>query len=272
MQIEKAYYWPSWLLNDFSHTAKSQSNVKLKMHYGKAQLKLWRALNIYDDHLDSGLSSITLIEANRYYRNFLKEIYSKKFPDYFLKWCDKKFLQLEEANKNELLEKKININKDTILLNENVPKRVDLKTLPNKSLVLAIAPAALLFEAKILETQQELLKINKMFNYILAAKQLADDACDWSDDLKSGLITPATLPIFKEIKKNKISRPKPELLNIIFCQVSAESTCQNILKLCQKAKDAMLNSGLNTNGDIFNNIILPLENSARKAINFKKML
>ena len=71
MQSEKAYYWPTWLINSYNPSPKFRTQ---KQFFGKTQINLWRALNIYDDFLDGEGKPTELPQGNFNFRIFLKNI------------------------------------------------------------------------------------------------------------------------------------------------------------------------------------------------------
>ncbi len=74
MTLEKPYFWPEWFAAELDAGEKKKIKPKLILKLNRANLYLWRALNIYDDFLDGAGQAMRLPLANRYYRRFL-EIY-----------------------------------------------------------------------------------------------------------------------------------------------------------------------------------------------------
>lgn len=272
MRIEKTYYWPGWLADSSGGKNKFKTQKKL---FGQIQIYLWRALNIYDDFLDGEGQPEKLPLANRYFRNFLTAIYNLKLPVYFYKWAETKLFDLEKANQEEAKNKKIKINQGLINLPKNLPKFNNLVKLSNKSLALSIAPIALLIKTGLIKNKINLKKFNNLFKYALAAKQLADDAYDWLEDLKAGRITAVNVLILSAAKNKKLKinlKKKPELAYLLFAEAAAEKTCYYILNLCAQARNEAEQINMDNTAPIITKLINPLEQAAQKALNFKKML
>lgn len=70
-KINETYYWPLWSSKLLS--PREQEKIKkIILPLSRAQVFLWRALNIYDDFLDGFGEPKKLLEANNYFRRFLE--------------------------------------------------------------------------------------------------------------------------------------------------------------------------------------------------------
>ncbi len=271
MQIEKAYYWPLWLAKSLRQDNANRKNYV----FGKANMHLWRALNIYDDFLDGEGDPENLQAANHDFRSFLKIIYTSNLPSFFLTWAEQALTDLEKSNQEEVTTKKLSIQNGYLKIPRNLPKFENLKLLSRKSLPLSIAPIAEIMNGDCIKNKKELKRFVTFFEYALAAKQLSDDACDWLEDSKNGQITAVNILLLNEAKRKKIKldlEGDAQTAHVLFITAVAEKTCLNILTLCSQAKKSAKKINIQENAKIIEELIKPLEKAAKKALNFKRML
>lgn len=112
---EKASLWPQLTAQSCQINKVSPSKLQ---ELNKAQLFLWRALNIYDDFLDNEGIPANLPLANNYFRLFLKTIYQEKVLKNYLDIVEQILEDLEKANLEEIKREKI-IMKNNIILPKN---------------------------------------------------------------------------------------------------------------------------------------------------------
>lgn len=268
MKHSPAYRWPDWLADSLLDKKIPQPEI---IKFKRAQENLWQALNIYDDFLDGAGQADELPSANRHYRNFLKTIYQTNLPLSFQKASNKILNDLDFANQQELLQNKIIWKNGVPKISKKTPDFSQLTNLSKKSLALAIAPVATVLTHKKLDEH----RLINFFRYALAAKQLSDDAKDWLDDLYSGKLTAVNMLVIQEGKNRKIKKnlyQKPEVLHLLFAHGAAISTCHNILKLCQKARNETYKLKINDQAPIITGLLLPLEKAANKALHFQNLL
>jgi len=271
---EEAYYWPLW--TSYLLSPREQSKIKKMIRrLQRAQTHLWRALNIYDDFYDGEGIKSELPQANSYYHKYLETYYSLNLPKKYYQLFNKTFANLNKANRDEILQPKIKISNDNIIISKFLPNPKPLIRLCDKSLALALGPIALL---AILKYKMDGIKIKSLLNFFkcaLSAKQLSDDSHDWLEDLNTGLVTSANLPILKAIKKRhlKISIGKSSTMaNLLFAQESSPQIIANLESLCGQARREMNKINTNQNNLLLTRLIKPLENACREAKNFQLLI
>ncbi len=265
MKIEKAYYWPYWFTSSCPETKKQLKSKKFSQLYGQGQIYLWRALNIYDDFLDGSGKAIELPRANDYFRRFLKILYQSKLSPETLKNFEAVIIDLEKCNQEEVRQSTLRKTKRGWKVPTRIPDFSNLTRLSRKSLTLAIMPICCCIKINpgLNLAQQE--KQLEFFRIALAAKQLADDAADWMEDLLAGKITPATSLIIKATQKQKIKlnlENNPTQLHPIFISSAGQQLAHNILILCHLARQQAIKCGISSTAPILQELLRPLEKNA----------
>ena len=117
-------------------------------------------------------------------------------------------------------------------------------------------------------------KIISFFRLALAAKQLADDAKDWEEDLLSRRITPVTIALLQAAEVKEIFlHPRNNLTaaHLIFASLVSQKSANNIIFLCNQARKAAKNCGFKPKAPLFTEILEPLEKAARRGLaNYKR--
>jgi len=274
MKIEKIYYWLSWFKETLSAAEQAKLNPDLITVLRHSQLSLWRALNIYDDFLDGEGEPAKLPLANRHYRYFLKTYYQLGLTSDFNKLFEKVMTSLDNDNQREAEQMKLKIKKGELIMPKKLPHFHQLTSLSRKSLALALGPIALLNILGYRTKDPKIQTTLRFFKYALAAKQLADDAHDWREDLQAGKITAANVLLLQTAKKNKINlnlKRRPEIAYLLFSLGAPELT-SNLNKLCAQARQTAKKLKWPADAKLIKQIIVPLENGAREASEFQKLL
>ncbi|MEI6529406.1 MAG: hypothetical protein WCN88_03350 [Candidatus Falkowbacteria bacterium] len=271
MTKEEVFYWPLWL----SKLLSKKEQIKVKKILPKlqrAQIFLWRALNIYDDIYDDEGGRLDLPMANKYFRKYLEIVYRLNLSPNYYSSLEKTFNNLDRANSNELLQKRLKIKNGIINIASKIPPRNKLKNLSNKSLALAFAPLALFdylsFEKHRVRTRAAL----NFFRYALAAKQLADDSQNWLEDLKNGLITNANRPIVMAARKKRLKlklSKSPLILNLLYAQIAAPIIISDLKRLCALAETNLSRIKHKPKNMLINRLIKPIKDSTLKAEKFR---
>jgi len=270
MRLEKAYYWPEWLIKSLSNDYQNNDNK-----FNKAQLALWQSLNIYDDIIDNDKQTPDLMLANHNFREFLELLYSSNLPSFFIKLANKSINDWEKINQLEQRIKKLKIKNNELSIPNKLPPNYHLSSLSKKSLPLAVLPIAQAIKLKLINSPEKIKIIFNIFKYALSAKQLSDDASDWLTDLKNGLINPVNLLVLKAAKSRKIKisfKSNPEIVYLLFSEAAGTQTAKNIINLCKRAKKEALKIKIAENAPFIKNLVQPLILAAEKSLKFKKML
>ncbi|MFA5130889.1 MAG: hypothetical protein WC467_00520 [Patescibacteria group bacterium] len=252
---EEPYYWPLWLSLNLS--AKNQKKAKIILpQISRAQIFLWRALNIYDDFLDGEARPENLPLANQYYGDFLETHYRLSLTDDYYRLFNRIIKNLNTANRAEAL------------------KSFGAFPAVYKSLALALGPLALLsFCGYKMNDTLSRATLN-FFRHILATKQLADDSLDWLEDLKNGLITDANRPIILAAKKQKIKidlERAPETAYLLYATEASPLIIKNLKSHCRSARRELIRIGGEKPAALIK-LITPFEKSCQEVEAFRAMV
>lgn len=249
-------FWPIWLSLLLSPTEQTKIKRVLPI-LKRAQTNIWRALNIYDDFMDGDGQPKNLPLANRCFRNFLEAMYRLKLSTDFYLLADALFNKLDYMNIMETTHKYY--------------KPKGISSLSDKSLVLALAPLAILDIAGYKRSSQKVRSCLLFFKYCLAAKQLADDSLDWLEDLKCGSITFANKPILLHAKKLNIKldlQKNTALANLLFYKYSSPLIISELKKLCRSARQSLAYISQNRRTKLIDELVLPHEIACKRAEQF----
>lgn len=273
---EKVYFWPHWFLESLINKSGKPTQISQQTlsSLGKANIYLWRALNIYDDFLDGAGKAQQLPVANSYYRRCLKIYYQLALSKNFYRLLDQLFKNIDKSNKAE-----INIRKNWGQLEPNRATFLKIisqtpSSLSDKSLALALAPLAIADLNHSKNKIQEINNILDFFRHALAAKQLSDDARDWLDDLRNGHITIANVLVLKEALDRGITlnlEKKPEIAYCLFAGRPSLTVSKMLKSLCLKTRIKNKKAGLKTDSQLLTEIIGPIEKGLKDSQNFRRL-
>ncbi|MFA6194698.1 MAG: hypothetical protein WC719_03070 [Patescibacteria group bacterium] len=272
MKIEKAYFWPRWFFASLGKSERRKVSTLIIKDLCRANLYLWRALNLYDDFLDGEGVPKNLPLANNYYRHFLEIYYRLNLSDNFYKIFNRVITDLDDANRTEANAKKLKIKDGRIYYPRRLPTFNNLTALSRKSLALGLGSIAILdiISRKGKHGSNNLPQIKialNFFRFALAAKQLSDDSCDWLDDLKAGSITPANALILKAAKKNRLIlnyKKDPKTLYLLYIDEAAAKIAVGIASLCLRARREGTKIGLDSKSPLIKGLIEPMDRAIQK--------
>jgi len=275
MKIETVGQWVSGFKEIFPKFEQHKFDPGLIKKINRGQIYLWHALNIYDDLLDHQTESTRLLEANNYFRRFLEIHYRLNLSLDFYHFFNQLLDSLEKYNYWETRREKIKIKNQFITIPSKLPIDFDYLGLADKSLVLTWGPLALLsslgYSMKNSKTKISL----QFFKLILTAKQLADDACDWWDDLNEGRLTVTTIKLLEEAKKEKLSlnlKHRPELIFLLFAEKVAPAISQQLSLLLHQARQELAKISHESPKKLIKYLIEPLEKAVKKSEEFRSLL
>ncbi len=182
--------------------------------------------------------------------------------------------ELENANRKEIIGQRLKVENNRITIPEKLPCFPDLTDLSRKSLALALGPIALLVHQGCKVDDIKIKVIINFFRYALAAKQLSDDAKDWLEDLRSGVITAVNNLVLQELKPEHGVLDLHDNLETIFISFSkiAPKIAKNIIDLCLEARETIAEIDPNRDYRILKELIEPLEKAAKKSLRFQRLL
>lgn len=274
MKNEKAYFWPELFYESLA-TGYPKISAPVIKQLNRANLYIWRALNIYDDFLDGRGEAIKLPLANRYYRQFLEIYYTLHLGNNFYKIFRFILKDLDQANRQEILNRQLIIKDNKITWPQPLPGKFNLLDLARKSLALALGPIAIISHWPDKSKKSKLKLTINLFRHLLAIKQLADDAQDWLDDLKAGQITAANLPILKEAKKQKLIldfKNRPDLIYLLFAKKAAPEISAGLNKLIKETEALARSLNLKPNNRFLAEILGPIKTGLVETKRFRDRL
>ena len=275
LKFDQAYYWPAWLADNLDKPQQSLLSSSLVRRLCVANNNLWLALNLYDDCLDTPGAVTVLPQANRLYRSFLTTCLSLGYDQHFYRVFHHTLNRLDAANTKELTKFRLTIRNGKIILPTKQPNFGPLSSLADKSLALALAPAAVFYSLPNNQQEDRLMNIMSFFRFALSAKQLADDIKDWRADLASGHLTQANWLIIKNLKQKSMSLEEPRAvykLETIFIYSAAIELSQQLAGLCCQARRAAKNCNIKENGHLVQKILGPMENGIKETATLRAWL
>lgn len=267
----KVYFWPQWFAAAWPIQPKRRLPARLIKKLNRANLYLWRALNFYDDFLDGRGRPTNLPRANSAYRHFLEIYYRLNLSPNFYKLFDRIISDLDKANRQEVQNQRGQIVNGKIILNvpADFSKLIDLS---RKSLALGLGPLAIL--SALGETSDKINQTLNFFRSALAAKQLADDAKDWFEDLKNGHLTAANFLVLKAARKRGLTldlKQKPEIAYLLFAREASPTLSKNLQLLCRLSRQAADQIPLPPEARLIKEIIGPLETGLKETEHFRSL-
>ncbi len=271
---EETSDWPRL----FSQTLGPNEQKKIKKilpQLKRAQIFLWRALNIYDDFLDGEGERAELPRANNYYRRFCEIHYRLNLSADYYKLFNHLMDNLDKANREEVVASKLKIKNSRVFLPKKLVPQKNLVSLAHKSLALALGSLALLFALDYKKSDKKTKATLNFFKYALAAKQLADDSHDWLEDLRNGLVTRATWPILHAAKNKRIKiylNEPPTQTYLLFAESASPLIIKDLEHLCGRARKEMFKFTKDPKSPLLNKLVLPLERACAEANNFRALM
>jgi hypothetical protein len=274
MKIEPAYFWPAWFYNSLPLPTKT-CPPEMILQLQQANLYLWRALNIYDDFLDGEGRPIQLPRANAYYRKFLTTYYRLNLGANFYKTLERLLANLDQANLQEVAAPRLVIKQGRIIIPAHLPQPPRLLTLAEKSLALGLGPLAIINQLNLSNQVEQFDLTLRLFQNLLAAKQLADDSQDWLSDLSHGQITLANLPILQEAKRKKLNlnlTKRPEVIYLLFATIASPLICRQLQQLITESWRLASRIPLTSSNQLLKEILGPIQAGLEEVASFRAKL
>jgi hypothetical protein len=150
--------------------------------------------------------------------------------------------KLEKANMWEVTYARMHIKKGIVPLSTFIiPDYKDLHVLAHRSLGHALTPLALLFTLGYSEDDMSIKAMRLYFHHFLIARQLNDDAHDWSEDLRRGHINAVGALVLKaaDIRIDMLLSRLLPMLQKQFWHQDIQTVCVLIKKHVMLAKRAI---------------------------------
>lgn len=226
-------------------------NEEMLISLGCANLYGWMAYTIYDDFLDNE-GDITLLPLANVCLRQLTLIFSSVVPreSEFSTIFQEVMNGIDAANAWEVRHCRGEIDGDSFVLPPVLPDFGDYLQLANRSFGHALGPLALLSMLGYTSDSDIMKHTEEFFRYFIIARQLNDDAHDWEEDLKNGMINAIGVDILREWGNRNDSRravslmrDMPELQKICWDEVMPNA-CMKILTCVDNAEQALICMGL----------------------------
>ena len=232
---------------------------------GIANLYLWSAYTIYDDFFDDEGDPLSLSGANFCLREFISIFKNMPPTSGFHDIFSQIMNDLDAANAWEVAHCRAEIS-GSLLSIQNIFD-YDLNKLAERSLAHCLGPVAILFTLGFHADSEEVKDLISFFRHYLIARQINDDAHDWEEDMKRGHINSVVMGLIKDSGKNEIDLEKDlESFRKDFWMKNIIDASSEALKQAALARNYALKLSPLVDMSFFQNILDPVENSARKAI------
>jgi hypothetical protein len=252
-----------------SHKLSEEFMAKL----GLANLYGWLAYTIYDDFLDGEgkpeLISTANVSMRRSLENFVGALPENES---FAAFVHHTFDAIDGANAWEVARCRFKLG-SAKLQTGRLPDYGNLEKLADRSLGHALAPMAVLAAAGQGLDTDEAQKMFRAFRHYLIARQLNDDAHDWEEDLRAGLVTPAVVMVLKKIGVRPGKRDITELISTgrhHFWHVVLPEICELMRSHVRLSREALRSSALVKKDGIMDELLDGIEASASSALNQQK--
>jgi hypothetical protein len=172
----------------------------LVVSLGLANTFGWMAYTLYDDFLDGdrdgdgtflSLANVCLRELSLIFGNLFPE--KSGFPSLFRETMDR----LDAANCWEVVNARCPVEASKLSLPEHLPDYGNFEFLADRSLGHALGPIAIWTYLGYSKGSAEWKRTTAFFRHVLAARQLNDDAHDWEEDLRRGILSSVATDIVR---------------------------------------------------------------------------
>ena len=244
-----------------SMNIKLDSKILQKLCLGS--LYGWVSYTLYDNFLDDEFEHWMLPVANIYFQK-LSEIYLN-FRDTRIKEIFTNAIErMEEANIREADSCRFEIKNKLKLI--DLPDYGEMNILAEKSIGHALGPLSVMMFAN--ADNQDLENMDRFFRFYLMARQLNDDAHDWSEDLKRGQINAAGAMVLRNWFREKTTfNMKTDLsrLELMFWEEVIDDVTAKIVEFVGEANQAVNRIKIINKKDYYRRRLLKLKEAARRA-------
>lgn len=247
------------LLFYFNHSLKSRKNISKETlaYLGLANVLGWIGYTIQDDILDENKNKHLLPLSNICIRKAHEILVHESGQKQII---DKVFDLMDSANAWE--------NTNMRLTKDFKMPALNVHTLAHKSFGHALGPLIILIRNGLNPSSKEYKIFKKFFTHYLIARQLNDDAHDWENDLRVGILNKISLSLIAYTPQKNIPITEKVIIRLKkqFWEKEIENTCAEIKKHITCARTIISNSKIISDKTLFNEMITPLENSIEKAL------
>lgn len=224
---------------------------------------------LFDDEQDENhhneQTKIIAAACSEKMKNIIETKNNQKFESFSV-------LIIEQMNRANIWEKE-NLKKTVAgesILMDHLPPFWDFTHLAQKSLGYVIASAGVIFLAG-RDSEENINTICKFFEHYIVARQLNDDAHDWEEDLRGGIINYASFLILKRFRQDifpyqlKIENNIQELRKIFWNEVLSQVS-SDILFHVDQAQKILYDMDFIKNKQMFFAMLEPSKKAAETAL------
>lgn len=233
----------------------------------------WMAYTIFDDFLDNEGDPAVLPSAITAHRHLILTLNDTLPGDAGFQVEVRDILnQLDGANAWEVSHCRGALEANRFLI-ARLPDYGDYWQLADRSLGHTIAGLGVLYGSRLRSNAPQIIQYKKFFHHYLIARQLNDDAHDWEEDLAKGHVNVVGVKILKRwmasghrLKDGIDLQNDKKALRLIMWEVVIDEVCRDIDKHVSLAKKALEHPDLNVDSELLCNIMKPLEEASRRAL------
>ncbi len=231
-------------------------NLSLASYYG------WLSYTVADDIIDGDATAHSLplaLYSHRQMLNYFDLLFPPEHP--FYEQLKRVLLIIDRANNRESVELRFT---DPYKLNKSkLPKYRSVLELADRSFGHVLSIVAVLAALNYSLDGREVTKIVRSLQYLLAARQLNDEAHDWKEDFERGQLTYVSVELLNSLPKSEwqVVNMEREFAHTLLPQVAT-----SILELTKKSRAYWQQSGLTFNYPVIDDLVSTAENAAHKAL------
>lgn len=230
-----------------------------------ASLNGWLAYTIYDDFLDEEGESYKLGTANIALRRAVS-CYHLALPDNdaFTELVEETLTAVDEANTWEVSNTRAIIKGQQLVY--TLPNYGNLNRLAERSLGHMLSPIGVALACGFSPKSESIISLKNFFKHYLIARQLNDDAHDWSNDLEKGHINAVAAMLLKDFgAASTFNLQDLESLRLCFWRQTINDTAMAINHHLKKARQALSKTGFK-NPQTFNDWLNSLAEATELAL------
>jgi hypothetical protein len=239
-------------------------------HFNRASVNGWAAYSIYDDIIDGQVDPALVGAANTAQRRMLHHFY-EALPDnsQYRQLVARTMDGIDAANTWEAVRARAKV-ADGIISVARLPHYGSYRQLARRSWGHTLAPIGILVTIGFAATGTEVAQLNRFFRHYIIARQLNDDAHDWEDDLKAGILTAVVVQLLDDASMSppvQINLANDlDSLKTCFWNHTILSVTADIAHHCRAARKALAACDYITEPKVLSGWISNLEQSADAAL------
>ncbi|MDB5176260.1 MAG: hypothetical protein JWM81_1118 [Candidatus Saccharibacteria bacterium] len=239
-------------------------------HFNRASVNGWAAYSIYDDIIDGQVDPALVGAANAAQRRMLHH-FNAALPDnpQYAQLVARTMDGIDAANTWEAVRARAKV-ADGIVSLARLPHYGSYRQLARRSWGHILAPIGVLVSLGYAASGNEVTQLCRFFRHYIIARQLNDDAHDWEDDLRAGIITAVIVQLLDDAGLSPpvqmtLSRDL-DSLKACFWNYTILSVTADIAHHCSAARKALAACAFIVEPKVLEGWISNLEQSADAAL------